>query len=89
MRPRCQVSNLPFRDVKLRPVAILQRRTADDVNLGLELDLADPLQLLAQDIDLSRELIFVRCVLIVAAAADRKQWTGRRCSFRRGREHVH
>ena len=42
------------------------------------IDLADAAQLLAQDLDFSRELIFVGSVLIVAAAATREQRARRR-----------
>ena len=69
MRARRQVSDLSLGDVKLRAIAIPERRTADHADLAFELDLADALQLLAQDLDFAGELKFVRRVLIVAAAA--------------------
>ena len=62
--------------MKLRPVAIAERRAADHADLAFELDLADALQLLPQDLDFAGELVFVRRVLIVAAAASREQRAG-------------
>ena len=74
--------------MKLSAVTIAQRRAADDRDLAFELDLADALQLLAQDLDFPGELVFVGGVLIVAAAANRKQRTWWRNAFGCGRQHV-
>jgi hypothetical protein len=87
MRARRQVSDLPFGNVKLRAIPIPERRAADNINLAFELDLAHALQLLAQDLDLAGELVFVGRVLVMAAAARREQRAGRYNALRRRREH--
>ena len=86
MRPRCQVSDLFFRYMKLSPAPVTQRRTADHADLAFELDLSDALELFAQDFDFTCELKFVWCVLVMASAADRKQRARRLYPFGRGCE---
>src|SRR5579863_7961275 len=87
MRTCRQVTDLSFSNVKLRPIAIPQRRPADHADFAFKLDLADALQLLAQDLDFPGDLVFVGCMLIMAAAARRKQRAWWRYTSRRRREH--
>ena len=64
--------------MELRAIAVSQRRSTDDCDLTFELNLADSLQLLAQNLHFALKLKFVRRVLIVAATAQSEQRTRRR-----------
>ncbi len=64
--------------MKLRAIAIAQRLRAHRFDFAGVIDLTDAPELLPQNLHFARELKFVRCVLIMAAAATReiRAWRG-------------
>ena len=87
VRARREIADGSVRDVKLRAIAIVQRRAADGVDVSRVFDLADAAQLFAQDLHFARELKRVRSVLVVAASAAREQRAGRRDAIGRRGQH--
>src|SRR5208337_2296379 len=72
VRAALEITECEFRrspHLQPRAVAVVPRRRSVQANLGLQLDLCNPLQRLAQNFGLELQLPLVRNVLVMAAAA--------------------
>ena len=88
VRTRLPITEAAVRDVELRAIAIAPGLAGNHPDFGGRLDLAEAAELFRQNRALGRELIVVRRVLIVAAAAAGEVRAGRRDALRRGLERL-